>query len=265
MIKKKFLFYPGFYRYWKKLKSIRKPILYYKTVRFPIRDIVNCGTPRSGSTLLHNIIQHILFVNYFSNYNYCGNELDYMNLKKNNTIYLLSKIHSYSPIIEKRIKKGLSFGFFSHRDIRDIIASEIQKGWINNLNKYLESGSNRRLINDSLLYAKITKMNVISYYELMFNRYNVIKNIADILQVDLNDNQINNIIEETSIRKAKKNIEKAYFKKQGTNFVDCKTGLHSNHINDPSIGKWKKVLSVEQEKLIIEDSKDYFDYFGYKY
>lgn len=254
----------GIFKFWEQCKSIfYNPADFIKGINCPNKDIINCGAQRSGSTLLHNVIQQILFVNLASNYNFCGSEREYLKIQKQFTRYNLIKIHEYSPIIERRIVNGKSIGFFTHRDLRDVIASKIQKGWIKDIEKYISSGLLRREVNTCIAYALTKNINIFAYNDLILNKKESITKIASVLNVQLAEENIDNIISETSIKATQKKIEQATFKESWGNKVDDKTGLHDNHINDPTPGKWKNVINSEHEKMIIENASDYFDFFGY--
>lgn len=261
MVRKKLLKYPELYRNWQVLKSLTRPAQFYRAINYPVKDIINCGMPRSGSTLLHNIIQEV--IGSKDNYNYCQTEKEYCNrLMKSSKKYHLSKIHIYSPTAANRISTNRSIGFFTHRDIRDIIASKIQKRGIK-LEQEILYMNVRYAINIALSYVEIKELHIISYEDLFMNRESVIKRIANILNIPISDNKIKEIYENTSISSTKNKIESGVSDKKKENFVLAESGLHKNHINNPSLGKWKNILTEKEEKFIINNSQDYFDYFGY--
>ncbi|MDY6822428.1 MAG: sulfotransferase domain-containing protein [Thermodesulfobacteriota bacterium] len=241
----------------------RHPVQSLNAFYHPIRDIINCGAQRSGSTLLHNIIQEILFIHYRSSYNFCKNERDYLSLQKNSMNYNFIKIHAYSPVIARRVAAGRSIGFFTHRDLRDIMASKIQKGSIESVEAFISSGRLRRLVNTALLYASTNNMNVFSYDQIMDDKQKTIIEAASVLKIKLTNQEIDHISDKTSLTNTKAKLQKTTFEKHGNNYVDKQSGLHSNHINDPATGKWKSVLSSREEKMIINEAKDYFIFFGY--
>ncbi len=247
------------------IKSLKTPISYYRISHKSEIDIVNCGIPRSGSTLLSMIINEILQLEYKSQYNFVSDELGYKKLLGKHRYYKFSKIHIYSPLIAKRIKTNKCIGFLTHRDIRDIIVSRLQKGWISNIENYIKCGDNRIHINNALLYAKVKNINLISYYDLLNNTLDIIKQISIKLNITLTEGDISIISEKVSLSTSKNKLKEAKFIKRGkrNDLVDPCSGLHKNHINDPSIGKWKNILTREQVKIINEDSKDYLELFNY--
>jgi len=227
-------------------------------------EVINCGIPRSGSTLLHNIIQKILLIKFKSNYNFISNESEYLEWLTNSPHYDLVKIHFYSPLIVMRISYKKSIGFFTHRDIRDIVASRIQKGWIKNLNTYINDGRLRVGVVNAIRYGQVRNMNIIAYNDLINNKKKTIYKIAEILKVDLSEDTVNEMIEETSLTSLRKKLSILDFENVGKEKVNKSTGLHKNHFsNNPEVGKWEFVLTKEQEKMILKESQDYQKYFGY--
>lgn len=261
---RKLIINPNIYRILRIIDSLKRPFNYFQYYRFPIIDIVNCGIPRSGSTLLSMIINEILQFEYEIDYKYVKNEQGYIDHLKKHEPYIFSKLHIYSPLIAKRIKSHKCIGFFTHRDIRDIIVSRVQKGWTKNIENYIKSGANRLQINDALLYANVNNINIISYFDLMNNTKDIIGLVSKKLNITLTEQDIIKIHKNVSISTSKNRIGKANFIRQGENLVDLVSGLHRNHINDPTIGKWREILTNEQIKLINENSMDYLDYFNYE-
>ncbi|MBD3377453.1 hypothetical protein GF406_20665 [candidate division KSB1 bacterium] len=145
------------------------------------------------------------------------------------------------------------------------MASKIQKGSIESVAEFIVSGRLRRLVNTALLYAKTNNMQVFSYDEIVNDKQKTISVAASILKITLTDKEIGQISDKTSLTNTKAKLQKATFAKNGNNYVDKQSGLHSNHINDPSTGKWKSVLSKQEEKIIISEAKDYFIFFGYDF
>jgi len=213
-------------------------------------DIVVCGLNRSGSTLLYNIILLILKKTYNPSLGFFSNEQDYFTKLNHPNYLVLRKTHNFSLILKKRIKNGQTIGFFTHRNLLDIIASHIQNGWIKNLKLYVEKNGIERLVNKAILISRIKNIFIFSYDDLINRKEMIIKNICQKLNVELTENDIKEIIEETSIEKTKAKISDMSFEKIKDKKFNIETGLHKNHINDPKTGKWKKILKDDDIQLI---------------
>lgn len=226
---------------------------------FQIKDIVVCGVQRSGSTLLFNIINQILAENKYNEDTFFEKEILYKKLLEKERSIQVRKNHTYLPLVANRIKKGLTIGFFTHRDIRDVLVSSIQKGWLTNIQEWVESQRIRYMINNSLLYAKTPYIHIYSYHELMHDRRNVIKSVSEVLGIELNEESIEKIIRNTSIDKVKSKLQeipqdvKLYYDNQ----------LHRNHIADGESGKWEEFFTEEEKKFLNNYCGEYLRYFNY--
>jgi len=241
-----------------KIKS-RKNKINYGT------DIVVCGLNRSGSTLSYNILFQILQKTYNPSLGFVFDEKAYIKELEKPNYSILRKTHDYSITLKNRIENKCTIGIFSHRHLLDVIASLIEKGWIKNIKDFLSQYGLEKLVYNSILIAKIRGVILISYEELLNEKEIFIQKIAKQLDLSLNEEQIQEIIYETSIEKIKKKISNMSFEKIGNDLVNKETGLHINHINNPALNKWTKVLSEEDVNLI-KGRKAYGSYnkfFGY--
>lgn len=243
------------YRYYKQLGSG----VIFKKVNYPIRDIVICGMPRSGSTLLFNLIKQITLIYSQKVNTYFNYDSEYRNLLTAETSIYVKKNHRFSPLLSKRIEKKLTIGFFTHRDLRDVVVSLIQKGRITDFYEWLNRRKLRKIVNDSMLYAHTKNIILISYDDLLNNKRKIISKISAELNIQLSDEEIENLIKSSDIEKIKKQIAD----RRTLDVIDISTQLHSNHIKDGIVGKWKEKLNEDQIKIINEKSQDFMQFFGY--
>ncbi|MCK4947495.1 MAG: sulfotransferase domain-containing protein [Candidatus Aureabacteria bacterium] len=250
------------YRY---LKYLQEFGVSNRCINCPEKDIVVCGMPRSGSTLLYNILKIILTKTLEMEDGFCFVEKEYTNKMNNQNIYHLRKIHIFSFLLAKRIKTDKTIGFFTHRDIRDVIVSLIQKKWITDFDEFIESGRLHRIVYTSLLYAKTKNMHVFSYDELLHNKEEAMRRVLRILNLELDTTLIEHLIKETSIGNTQRKIaQNKYIIKSDKVIYNPATGLHKNHIQDPRTGKWKEFLSREQIKIVNKIAKEYIYFFNYE-
>ena len=249
---------PYLYKFFVRYHNISS-LFYRGKHTYQIKDIVVCGVQRSGSTLLFNIINEILIESNRETDTFFEKEIFYKRLLENEMSPQVRKNHTYLPLVAKRIKKGITIGFFTHRDIRDILVSSIQKGWIENIQEWVDSLRIKYMINNSLLYAKTPKMNIYSYHDLMHNRPQVIVSVAKVLGVELNEESIEKITQKTSIAKVKEELQKIPEDVK----LHYDNQLHKNHIADGNSGKWENFFS-EKEKIFLNSyCKKYLQYFKY--
>ena len=257
---KKFIFSsPQLYSLYVKYYMNMNSMFYKGKYVYEIKDIVVCGMQRSGSTLLFNIINEVLKENKHKEDTFFEEERLYKKLLQQELSTSVKKNHTYLPMVASRVKKGLSIGFFTHRDIRDVIVSSIQKGWLENVEEWVENERIRYMANNALLYAKTPNMNVISYEKLMNDKEAVIKEVATALGISLSERAIADINSRTSIENTKKKLA-AIPEEKKLLYTDQ---LHKNHIADGKTGKWVDDLSADEIKVINELTKDFLLHFGY--
>jgi hypothetical protein len=225
------------------------------------KDIVNVGLPRSGSTVLNLAIKEIISRKVLLLDTYCKGPKEY-NKRLNNLSHLnIIKSHDYIPLVNKRVNENKSIGFFSHRDLRDILVSLIQKGWINNLDQFIQDLKLHKLSNTAILYAKNKKMNTFSYHDLTTNLEETLIVVADILKYELSITEKNEIYDKISFKKIKKDLKNKQIR--GYSPYDKSTGLHENHIADGKTGKWRDFFNEKEKCLLNNILKEYNVFFNY--
>jgi LPS sulfotransferase NodH len=227
---------------------------------YEIKDIIVCGMQRSGSTLLFNIINEVLKENNSHIDTFFEEEIKYKKLLASERSTLVKKNHTYLPLVAKRIKKGQTIGFFTHRDIRDVIVSSIQKGWLNSIDEWISNLRIKYMINNSILYAKTPNMHIVSYEQLMGSKTEVIINVANKLGISLSQEAIEKIEKNTSMNIVKKKLQEI---PEGMK-LEYSDQLHKNHIADGKIGKWRNHLSEEEITRLTLYCKEYLHFFGYQ-
>lgn len=250
------------YKVSKKFKSLFNPG-FKRALKSKSFDIINCGAQRSGSTLLNLIIEQILRGKLNFSKKFCNTEEDYISTITSDKITVLNKTHNFSYLVSKRIEMGKSIGFFTYRDIRDVIVSHIQKGWISSYNEFFESGKYRYYLYNSILYSETKNIVSIEYEDLISKKQKTIELVANKLGYNLSDSEINSICEVTSVKNIKNKMSQFEFDSVNNNLVNADTNLHSNHINNPNSGKWKGFFNEEEIKDINMKASQYLKYFNY--
>ncbi|WKN31575.1 sulfotransferase domain-containing protein [Porifericola rhodea] len=224
-----------------------------------IKDIVVCGVQRSGSTLLFNMVNEVVHSKPQLLDTYFENERDYRKILQQERSTLVKKNHVYVPLLAKRVKQKISYGFFTHRDIRDIIVSFIQLGWLKEVDDWIKNYNIKNMMYNSILYASTPNMQIIAYEDLVRKPEKVVQYIANTLEIPLTKEQIKQIVEHTSIQQSKKDIGKEVVGQQYpyvSQYID-------KHIADGKIDKWRTFLSSEDQQKLNEYCAEYLDFFGY--
>ncbi len=248
------------YKFYKTLRSLLTQKS--KNATHP-QDIIVCGMFRSGSTLVYNLVSEILKSSYNPSAGFFHNYKEYVELSAQPNFFIVRKTHYFSIKLKNRISRKKTLGLFTHRNLLDVIASMVQKNMITNLQNFIDDFGVERLAYDAIAIAETQNIINIPYSDLLNNKSIIINQLCDKLEVSLNPEEMDKIIDNTSIAKTKKQIEVL---KIDDKKIDSISGLHFNHINDPSIGKWNKVLSNKEVELISNKRafKEYNKFFNYK-
>lgn len=223
------------------------------------KDIIVCGMQRSGSTMLFNLVRNLVNLSNNEINTFFETDFGYNNILKIDHHSLIKKTHNFSPYIAKQIKRKKIIAFFTHRDIRDVMVSVIQKGWVKNIDEWIENGRLKAIANNAILWAKTKNMIVLSYTDLMQNREKCVQTIAETLNIKLTSEQISPIINSSNIEQVREQIKDMARNSK----INTESQLHHNHIADAETGKWKNFFSPEEIRKINKLCADYLNFFNY--
>lgn len=226
--------------------------------------ILNCGGPRSGSTLLNMIIKEILLFKLGSENNYVDDPKRYSERLSSYAHFSLIKTHRYFSNTQGLIKKGQVIAFMTHRDIRDVTVSLYQKGWVDDIDEFIESKDLKQIAFSSIVYAKMAGMNILSYQQLMDDPKEAISFVACKLDIELSEEQIDQIANTVSRENVNLKIGQINLEDDSEVKLDEATGLHKDHIKDGKSGKWRDILSTKEADAIAEECSDYMTLFNYQ-
>ena len=210
------------------------------------KDLVSCGMLRSGSTLVYNILRHIAAHKQHKHDGFYALEKDFVQDGMETVAPVVWKTHCYSRLLVKRVRAGRSLGVFTHRNLLDSIASQVQKGWIPDMDKFLAGTKLTRYVYTSILYDEDPCFLSIAYRDLMHDKEAVIALLYERVMGEVDEEVVRQLHEKTEVKRVKKQIASMAYDRVDHNFVNKETGLHRDHINDPRIGKYSGVLSEEE-------------------
>ncbi|MEM6517336.1 MAG: FkbM family methyltransferase [Bacteroidota bacterium] len=213
--------------------------------------VVCAGSKRSGSTLQYNIIARIveiakkgLRIPYFNPSDFPKIKLDYQDEKK----IKVFKTHSLTDEIKDELNENNAIVFHSYRDIRDVVVSAINKGWLDRN----ESSIRKFVLNYISQFYEwknyFPRLNSRKYEKFIVDLDNEISFYAEILGVNLFNSEIKGISWELNIDRLKQSQDKIPENKIATGFnqkFHNETLLHDNHISDGSINQYLKDLEPD--------------------
>ena len=227
--------------------------------------ILNCGGPRTGSTLLNMILKEILQVKLSSENNYVESTSEFSSRLSAYSHFSLIKTHRYFSNIQALINSGQVIAFMTHRDIRDVTVSLCQKGWVSDISQFIESKDLKQIAYSSIAYANIDGMNILSYQQLMEELGQSIAYVADKLGIKLSESQVDEIKRTVSKDNVSRKIDQISHVGHNDLELDEATGLHKDHIKDGKSGKWRDILTADEARTIADECREYMAIFGYEH
>ena len=207
-----------------------------------VKEILICASPRTGSTLLHQI---------------CESLLPDMTIKTHHLVDSCPLLFYYKYVIcpvRNPYDVAVSMkrlGIFNLKDLNNNLNIALK---ILRIMKLQEFG----IVRDDL------KITFIKYEDFYMNNKNLVSTISNILHLDINENKKNHISDKLSIANNKKISDKLKVWKNVEIVSNCE--IHGNHIGDylGSPGEGSKQLTYQEKEIIYQDNIDYFNSFGYK-
>lgn len=206
-------------------------------------DIVVCGMSRSGSTLVMNLVCQLL--RRESNYCYF---YDYPTYKATfGQSSDVKKTHHYTYFLERRILAGHTTAIFTYRNIYDVVASTIQRGWKSSVVEMIDSGYIDGMLTTAILYMRLDPVVSVKYEDLYSKPRDTVVTLhrriaCDEISPDTIESCLALCRRPGQIRGGSAGcIAKV---------PDQRTGYHASHVLDPEPGKYKSVLSQDDTELL---------------
>jgi len=231
--------------------------------------IICAGGKRSGSTLQYNIISRLveitktgLRIPYFK-------PEDFLEIKEKNKGYAgykVIKVHALSTDIEKLILTDQAKVVHSFRDLRDVVVSAINKGWIKENVAEIQKFSINYL-NEYKLWNSVEKDIISRKYEFFYNQLEEeVRHLASFLGLEIEEEIVQEIVEELDLDYLKLNQDKVAkddLQSHLNQQFSKRTLLHTNHINDGSTNQFLHKLEPKSIVLIESLAYDYLFDNGY--
>ncbi|MDC7995722.1 FkbM family methyltransferase [Altibacter sp. HG106] len=218
--------------------------------------IICAGGKRSGSTLQYNMVAHLVEqagvgkrITYFKPEAFPDVIQEHAEYKGMKVI----KSHSLTPTLQDQIKKGNAKVVHGYRDVRDVIVSSMNKGWIQENEEHILKATNDYLrTHDQWMSCDATMLSR-KYEDFAFQISNELRILADFLGITITPEQYQTIEDSLDVNRLKAqqaNIPEEHKTTISHQVFDKETLLHSNHIHDGSTDQFLKHLSNESILLI---------------
>ena len=224
------------------------------------KEIVICGMPRLGSTLVYNLVKEIH--GFDQKFIYVKDNNEYIKAVRKG--YKLIKCHSNLPIIKKRVSSNKAIGIFTHRNLLDIAISFVQKKR-NTIEEIIEQQIIQNISYKALDLAKVKNMVLISYEDEISSVENLIHKILKTFGSNIENDKVSQIAEKYSRHKVNKIGENVISitdakKKFKLNAI---SGFHENHFFDGKSDKYINLLDTSTIKTLANQTKDLNAFFSY--
>ncbi|HPF12333.1 MAG TPA: FkbM family methyltransferase [Flavobacteriaceae bacterium] len=232
--------------------------------------LVCAGGKRSGSTLQYNIIAALVEVTNSGKRITHFKPEDFPTIKAQEEKYTKFKViksHLLTDALAKEIDANNAKVFHCFRDVRDVIVSAINKGWVAHqledisifVNAYLQQYQEWEQYQNSWISRK--------YEDFAFHIKEEISFLAHSLAITLTDEQVGRIATSLNLeilKKGQAKVLKNDLKTVENQSFDKKTLLHINHINDGSSKQYLKKLSSSEILQIETLAHSFLSKNGYK-
>ena len=195
------------------------------------KKILCAGMHRSGSTWLFNAIRLIYICNNDSVYSYFFSEYDPK--EGQNASIHVAKTHQFNDVLTTR---DYDYIFTTCRDLRDLAASAVRKGMIDNRTRPIIKFLRKVLSEEYDAWSCYSDMEIV-YEEMMENDIEIIKKIAQFLNID---------VDPASVSRA---VNSLPFPKKGEDYFRD-TQLHYQHITSSTPDSYKLTLSKRTIRII---------------
>lgn len=221
------------------------------------------GLRRSGSTWSYNVARLLMQsvaqarrAEFYASY-HDGENLDKMirwAVQKKAGFYV-AKSHLPGPLAMKAIATGKAWNIVTYRDPRDVVVSLHDfKGWS------IEEGV--RAVLHEMPYIetfwKHDRSLKLRYEDMKADPRAEIGKIARFLRVQVDDGFVEQLHEHTSAEAARRvaeslpSLEDGAVRQEEDHLVHREQLLHTGHVRDGAIGKWKARLG-EREQVFVEE------------
>jgi len=229
--------------------------------------IIIAGLPRSGSTLLFNIVRLILEqTDSGTNLGYIDpKEVEtFLTLYENRPISCLIKVHEWNPLFQKYLTGGARV-IFSYRDIRDSAVSALHKGFIEDGKTEILNfiRSNMKM---SQLWEHAQNLLEVKYEVMAFNVSKLVEVVGDFIPIVLSPEKIRciaNSVDYDAALKSSKNLDNIVSLRNGRTVFDAETQLHKDHLAGGKVGKYVDVFPRELTREIEKISYYWIKSHGY--
>jgi hypothetical protein len=199
--------------------------------------VASAGMPRSGSTLLFNILREILATKWNSRLS-SGWEGDFLSMPTGSA-YLI-KTHRLSRLYHLRAK----YCFYTYRDVRVAAVSDLRK-----FGRQISLESVREVINQYEIAKKLCNR-IIKYEEFIKDPIPFINDLAHILGINVDPNIIH---------------KKTFALEQpapGTGYSKVSL-LHSGHCTETKDHEWRQLIDKNLQMKINKEFAWWFNECGY--
>jgi FkbM family methyltransferase len=205
-----------------------------------------CGAKRSGSTLQYNLLAETVELSKI------GKRIEYVKPLEFGIVrekykdydgYKVFKTHVLTEEIRNEIMHGNAICFYVYRDIRDVIVSFKNKGWLGSI-----KGAIKQYLDDYNSWMSIEDRLIVRRYEDFYDKLDhELAFISKFLGIELSEQSLNSIVQRLSLATLKNRIGKFEdFTLIDSHRFDPKTLLHEGHINSGEIGQWRRKLLINE-------------------
>ena len=218
---------------------------------------------RSGSTLQSNLVAALLGP---------GTRIDVTSVEsfsepEAQTAPLVLKCHRFIPAVAQMLAEGRARVFYSYRDIRDVIASIMEKYSVPALG-YLHGGA-RNILREHAAWTALPGVHLTRYEEMLADPAAEVGRLAAHLGLPADAARDAEIAERFSLRRQRERIAATAGDPDaqlgsGGNVHDRDTLLHLNHIQSGGSGAHREVMTARERAALEWICREWMAKHGYE-
>src|SRR5581483_11152357 len=164
------------------------------------------------------------------------------------------KCHQCTPQIAAELIDGGARGFFTFRDLRDVIASQMLFLGVS-FESLWSRGFLQECVEEDQAWGALPGIAMTEYETMIGDLTGNVRRLASHLEISVDDDAAAGIAREYTLEKQRVRIECAASWERvshldGELVFDPHTLLHRNHLNSGRAGAWAEILSDEQRRRV---------------
>jgi len=231
------------------------------------------GMKRSGSTLQYQIASQLveqsgvgIRIKWFPSSQFPALRDQYAGIH----CHKVFKSHDCTAEIAREISENGALGFHIYRDLRDVIASQMQMSRVT-FDQLWSAGFLHECVDNCVRWLALPRVISMRYEDIIRDLPRLVHSIAAHLSLSMDPEQCARVAADFDLARQRRRIEESNRKQRleraaaiGSDLLfDPHSLLHANHIQTGLCGAWREILTPEESLGVEERFGDWMRRHGY--